>query len=75
MVLARDASVDRSAVELHRYHVEWVTVKLRWRLTVDTSEKAGLTRAADSCPDVTITFTHPESTCGRPNRPVRRIVP
>jgi hypothetical protein len=41
-----------------RFVGEWVTVKLRWRLTVDTAEKAALTTRADSCPDETITFTH-----------------
>ncbi len=41
-----------------RFIGEWVTVKLRWRLTVDTSEKAALTTLADSCPDETISFTH-----------------
>ena len=40
-----------------RFIGEWVTVKLRWRLTVDPSEKAPLTTGADNCPDVTITFT------------------
>ena len=40
-----------------RFIGEWVTVKLRWRLTVDPSEKAALTTRADNCPDVTITFT------------------
>jgi len=41
-----------------RFIGEWVTVKLRWRLTVDTSEKVALTRQVNSCPDVTITVTH-----------------
>lgn len=40
-----------------RFIGEWVTVKLRWRLTVDTSEKVALTRQSDSCPDVVITVT------------------
>jgi len=39
------------------YIGEWVTVKLRWRLTVDTPEKEAVTTLADNCPDVTITFT------------------
>lgn len=39
------------------YISEWVTVKLRWRLTVATAEEA-LTTWAENCPDVTITFTH-----------------
>ena len=38
---------------------EWVVVELRWRLTVDTLEQAGLTRATDSCPDVMITLPTP----------------
>ena len=39
------------------YIGEWVTVKLRWQLTVDTPEKEALATLADSYPDVTITFT------------------
>jgi hypothetical protein len=41
-----------------RYISEWVTVKLRWRLTVDTAEKATLTTWAENCPDMIITFSH-----------------
>lgn len=40
-----------------RYLGEWVAVKLRWRLTVDTAEQAALTTWAARCPDMTITFT------------------
>ena len=41
------------------YVGEWVAVKLRWRLTVDTVEKEVLLPTwAENCPDVTITFTH-----------------
>jgi len=39
------------------YLGEWVTVKLRWQLTVDTAEKEALTTLAEGCPDVTITYT------------------
>lgn len=38
-----------------RYVQEWVAVKLRWRLTVDTAEKAALTSLAGDCANVTIT--------------------
>lgn len=38
-----------------RYIGEWVAVKLRWRLKVDTAEKAALASAADGCSNVTIT--------------------
>ncbi|PWU43180.1 HNH endonuclease [Micromonospora globispora] len=38
-----------------RYINEWVATKIRWRLTVDTSEKNALTSWANSCPNVTIT--------------------
>ncbi|OLB74376.1 MAG: hypothetical protein AUI14_23675 [Actinobacteria bacterium 13_2_20CM_2_71_6] len=40
-----------------RYVDEWVAVKLRWRLTVDTAEKNALTGWANSCANVTITVT------------------
>jgi hypothetical protein len=40
-----------------RYIGEWVAVKLRWRLTVDSSEKAALTNYANGCSNVTITVT------------------
>jgi hypothetical protein len=32
------------------YATEWVVVKVRWRLTVDTLERTALRRALDSCP-------------------------
>ena len=38
-----------------RYVAEWLAVKLRWRLTVDTSEKNALTTLSNNCTDVTIT--------------------
>jgi hypothetical protein len=41
------------------YIGEWVTVKLRWRLTVDTAEKEALTTLADGCPEVAITLPTP----------------
>jgi hypothetical protein len=40
-----------------RFIGEWVAVKLRWRLTVDSTEKAALTSQANGCPNVTITVT------------------
>lgn len=40
-----------------RYVGEWVAVKLRWRLTVDTGEKNALAGYAGGCADVTITVT------------------
>jgi hypothetical protein len=40
-----------------RYINEWVAVKLRWRLTVDSAEKSALTSWASNCPNVTITVT------------------
>jgi Protein of unknown function (DUF1524) len=40
-----------------RYLDEWVAVKVRWRLTVDTTEKSALTALAAGCPDTTITVT------------------
>lgn len=41
-----------------RYLGEWVAVKTRWRLTVDTAEKNALTSYAASCSNITITVTH-----------------
>ena len=40
-----------------RYVTEWLVVKLRWRLTVNTTEKNALTSIAAGCSDVTITVT------------------
>ncbi|GAB3423994.1 HNH endonuclease family protein [Flindersiella endophytica] len=40
-----------------RYINEWVAVKLRWRLTVNSAEKTTLTNYANSCSNVTITVT------------------
>lgn len=40
-----------------RYVNEWVAVKLRWRLTVNTAEKNALTSLAAGCSNVTITVT------------------
>ncbi|MBL7494872.1 HNH endonuclease [Frankia sp. CNm7] len=39
------------------YIGEWVAVKLRWQLTVDTAEKTALSRIAATCPDEPITVT------------------
>jgi Protein of unknown function (DUF1524) len=38
-----------------QYVGEWLAVKLRWRLTVDTAEKNALTSLAAGCSNVTIT--------------------
>lgn len=38
-----------------RYLREWVAVKIRWRLTVDSSEKSALRSKASACSNVTIT--------------------
>jgi len=40
-----------------RYLREWVAVKLRWRLTVDSTEKSALKSKSASCTNVTITVT------------------
>jgi hypothetical protein len=40
-----------------RYVAGWVAVKIRWRLTVDTAERAALAGLADSCATVTVTVT------------------
>ncbi|NES13101.1 MULTISPECIES: HNH endonuclease family protein [Micromonospora] len=41
-----------------RYVDEWVAVKIRWRLTVDSAEKSALTSWANNCPNVTISVTY-----------------
>ncbi|MEU4371504.1 HNH endonuclease family protein [Micromonospora chersina] len=41
-----------------RYIGEWVAVKLRWRLTVDSAEKSALTSWANNCPATTISVTY-----------------
>lgn len=41
-----------------RYLREYVAVKLRWRLTVDSAEKTALRNLAAGCSNVTITVTH-----------------
>ncbi len=38
-----------------RYLEEFVAVKVRWRLTVDTAERAAMTTLAASCANVTLT--------------------
>lgn len=40
-----------------RYLEEWVAVKHRWGLAVDTAERSALTSLASGCSDVTITVT------------------
>ncbi|WP_026912903.1 HNH endonuclease family protein [Patulibacter minatonensis] len=39
------------------YAAEWVSVKLRWGLTVDTAERSALASRAAGCPSTTITYT------------------
>ena len=41
-----------------RYLREWVAVKHRWRLTVDSTEKSALTSLASGCSATTITVTY-----------------
>nr|WP_242624122.1 hypothetical protein [Micromonospora kangleipakensis] len=41
-----------------RYINEWVAVKIRWRLTVDSAEKSALTNWANNCPAATISVTY-----------------
>jgi hypothetical protein len=40
-----------------RYVADWVAVKIRWRLSVDTVERDALAGLADSCGTVTVTVT------------------
>ncbi|MEV0646910.1 HNH endonuclease family protein [Phytomonospora sp. NPDC050363] len=41
-----------------RYITEWVAVKIRWRLTVDSAEKSTLTSLAAGCSNVTVSVTY-----------------
>lgn len=41
-----------------RYITEFVATKIRWRLTVDTAEKAKLTSVAAGCTNTTLTVTY-----------------
>lgn len=43
------------AFERCRYAGEWVAVKIRWGLTVDSAEKNALATLASSCPQTTLT--------------------
>ena len=40
-----------------RYLREWVAVKHRWRLSVDSAEKRAMTSLASGCANSTITMT------------------
>lgn len=40
-----------------RYTLEWTAVKIRWGLTVDSTEKNALTQQAAQCTNVTLTVT------------------
>ena len=40
-----------------RYVAEWLAVKLRWRLTVNTAERNALTSLAAGCTNISITVT------------------
>ena len=44
-----------------RYLREWVAVKHRWRLTVDSAEKSALQSLASGCSNSTITVTLAQS--------------
>jgi hypothetical protein len=45
------------AAEAHcRYIAEWVGTKLRWNLTADDTELTALSKAAEACPDRTVTY-------------------
>jgi hypothetical protein len=40
-----------------RYLREWVAVKHRWRLSVDSAERSAMSSLAAGCSDTTITVT------------------
>lgn len=51
----QDPSTWLPTYDVCRYVQEWTAVKIRWGLTVDTIEKATLTRKAAKCANVTLT--------------------
>ena len=53
----RDPREWLPAYDRCRYVREWTAVKVRWRLTVDSREKAALGRLAAGCPAVVLTVT------------------
>jgi hypothetical protein len=53
----RDPAEWLPAYDRCRYVREWTVVKVRWRLTVDSGEKAALKRLAAGCASVVITVT------------------
>ncbi|WP_412542672.1 HNH endonuclease family protein [Longispora sp. K20-0274] len=53
----QDPATWMPQLEKCRYVGDWVAVKLRWNLTVDSAEKTALTNLANGCPNVTITVT------------------
>ncbi|GAA2932855.1 HNH endonuclease family protein [Streptomyces enissocaesilis] len=45
------------AADVHcQYAADWVTTKLRWDLTLDTSEHDALQMSAEGCASITVTF-------------------
>ena len=54
----KDPAAWLPTLNVCRYIQEWVAVKTRWRLTVDSTEKSLLTTRANSCTNVTLTVTH-----------------
>lgn len=50
-------SVPHSDQQQCRYLREWVAVKHRWRLSVDSAEQSAMTTLAAGCSDTTITVT------------------
>jgi hypothetical protein len=40
-----------------RYLREWIAVKIRWRLSVDSTEKSALQSLSSGCTNSTITVT------------------
>ncbi|MEU7994089.1 HNH endonuclease family protein [Micromonospora sp. NPDC049060] len=54
----QDPATWQPTNEKCRYVGEWVAVKTRWRLSVDSAEKSALTSRANSCTNITITVTH-----------------
>lgn len=53
----QDSATWQPQYDRCRYLREWVAVKLRWRLSVDSSEKSAMSSLASSCTTSTITVT------------------
>ncbi|MFE9446667.1 HNH endonuclease family protein [Streptomyces sp. NPDC006602] len=55
----QDPATWQPPAEAHRctYATDWITIKIRWCLTIDPAEQAALTGILDGCPNTPIEVT------------------